>query len=186
MILYIGNNLKSKSTNQTTLTLLSNLLKTEGYSVKISSSLNNQLLRLLSMLLAIVKYRNKIDYVLIDTYSTRSFYYALITCQLCSFLKLKYIPILHGGSLPSRLDKSPKLSKRIFNNSHTNIAVSNYLKHEFNKRGFESVFIPNVLEIVSSVSDVCFSACSSVTTLCSSSAAVCSPSVIGSFSSIIS
>ena len=147
MILYIGNNLKSKSTNQTTLTLLSNLLKTEGYSVKISSSLNNQLLRLLSMLLAIVKYRNKIDYVLIDTYSTRSFYYALITCQLCSFLKLKYIPILHGGSLPSRLDKSPKLSKRIFNNSHTNIAVSNYLKHEFNKRGFESVFIPNVLEI---------------------------------------
>ncbi|WP_347924965.1 glycosyltransferase family 4 protein [Pontimicrobium sp. SW4] len=147
MILYIGNNLKSKLTNQTTLTLLSNLLINEGYSVKISSSLNNQFLRLLSMLWAIMKYRKKIDFVLIDTYSTKNFYYAISTSQLCRFLKLRYIPILHGGDLPSRLDKSPKLSHGIFTNSYKNIAVSNYLKHEFNKRGFESIFIPNILEI---------------------------------------
>lgn len=147
MILYIGNNLKPKLTNQTTLTLLSNLLRDEGYSVKISSSLNNQLLRLVSMLWAIIKYRKKIDFVLIDTYSTKNFYYAFSTSQLCRFLKLRFIPILHGGDLPSRLDKSPKLSKLIFTNSHKNIAVSNYLKYEFDKRGFESVFIPNIIEI---------------------------------------
>lgn len=147
MILYLGNNLKSKQINQTTLALLSNLLKSEGYSVKTASSLKNQFFRVLSMLWAIIKYRRKIDFVLIDTYSTKNFYYALITSQLCRLLKLKYIPILHGGNLPSRIDKSQSLSKLIFANSFRNVAVSNYLKHEFDKRGFDTVFIPNVLEI---------------------------------------
>ncbi|TJY32912.1 glycosyltransferase family 4 protein [Pontimicrobium aquaticum] len=147
MILYIGNNLKSKLTNQTTLTLLSNLLRDEGYLVKISSSINNPFLRLISMLWAIITYRRKTDYVLIDTYSTKNFYYALVTSQLCRILKLKYIPILHGGNLPYRLDKSQKLSKLIFMNSYINVAVSKYLEHEFDKRGYKSVFIPNVLEI---------------------------------------
>jgi len=99
------------------------------------------------MLWAIIKYSNRIDYVLIDTYSTKNFYYALATSQLCRVLKLKYIPILHGGNLPYRLDKSSKLSKWIFSNSYKNVAVSKYLMYEFDKRGYESVFIPNVLEI---------------------------------------
>ncbi|MCK0180184.1 glycosyltransferase [Flavobacteriaceae bacterium S0862] len=147
MILYLGNNLKSKKTNQTTLAQLSSLLKGEGYTIKTASSLHNQLLRLVSMLWSIIKYNRKIDYVLIDTYSTKNFYYALATSQLCRFLKLKYIPILHGGDLPSRLDTSTKFSTLIFSNSYKNVAVSKYLKHEFDTRGFESIFIPNVLEI---------------------------------------
>ena len=147
MILYLGNNLKSKNTNLTTLAQLSNLLKSEGYSIKTASSVRNQFLRLLSMLWAIIKYSSRIDYVLIDTYSTKNFYYALATSQLCRFLKLKYIPILHGGDLPSRLDKSEKFSTLIFSNSYKNVAVSNYLKYEFDTRGFESIFIPNVLEL---------------------------------------
>lgn len=147
MILYIGNNLKSKLTNQTTLTLLSNLLRDEGYLVKISSSINNRFLRLVSMLWAIITYRRKTDYVLIDTYSTKNFYYALVSSQLCRMLKLKYIPILHGGNLPNRLDKSPRLCRLIFKNSYMTVAVSKYLKYEFDKRGYKSIFIPNVLEI---------------------------------------
>ena len=83
MILYLGNNLKSKQINQTTLALLSNLLKSEGYSVKTTSSLKNQFLRLLSMLWAIIKYRRKIDFVLIDTYSTKNF---IMHLQLVNFL----------------------------------------------------------------------------------------------------
>lgn len=147
MILYLGNNLKLKKTNLTTLTQLSSLLKIEGYSIKTASSVRNQFLRLLSMLWAIIKYSNRIDYVLIDTYSTKNFYYALATSQLCRILKLKYIPILHGGNLPLRLDKSPNLSKLIFNYAYKNVSVSKYVEYEFNKRGFETVFIPNILQI---------------------------------------
>ncbi len=147
MILYLGNNLKSKQTNLTTLAQLSGLLNDEGFTLKTASSLQNQILRLFSMLWSIIKYSNRIDYVLIDTYSTKNFYYAFATSQMCRLLKLKYIPVLHGGNLPYRLDKSPRLSKYIFSNSYKNVTVSKYLKHEFKIRGFKATFIPNVLEI---------------------------------------
>jgi glycosyltransferase involved in cell wall biosynthesis len=126
---------------------LSNLLKDEGYELLMTSSKKNQLLRILDMLLNIVKYRKSIRYILIDTYSTRNFYYALACSQLARVFKLKYIPILHGGNLPSRLKNSSKLCDLIFNHSYQNVAPSNYLKNAFEKKGYETIFIPNVLEI---------------------------------------
>ncbi len=147
MILYIGNNIRSKTNNVTYMVNLSNLLKDEGYELLMTSSKKNQLLRILDMLLNIVKYRKSIRYILIDTYSTRNFYYALACSQLARVFKLKYIPILHGGNLPSRLKNSSKLCDLIFNHSYQNVAPSNYLKNAFEKKGYETIFIPNVLEI---------------------------------------
>lgn len=147
MILYIGNNIKSKTNNVTYMVTLSNLLKDEGYELLMTSSKKNQLLRILDMLLTIVKYRKSIRYILIDTYSTRNFYYALACSQLARVFKLKYIPILHGGNLPSRLKNSTKYCDLIFKYSYKNIAPSNYLKNAFEDKGYETIFIPNVLEI---------------------------------------
>ena len=147
MILYIGNNIKSKTNNVTYMVTLSNLLKDEGYELLLTSSKKKQLLRILEMLFDIVKYRKSISYILIDTYSTRNFYYALACSQLARVFKLKYIPILHGGNLPSRLKNSPKFCDSIFKNSYKNIAPSNYLKVAFEKKGYQTTFIPNVLEI---------------------------------------
>jgi len=147
MILYIGNNIKSKTNNVTYMVALSSLLKKEGYEVLLSSSKKNQLLRLIDMLLNIVKYRKKISYILIDTYSTRNFYYALACSQLSRLFNLKYIPILHGGNLPSRLNSSAKFCDLLFKYSYRNIAPSNYLKDAFENKGYETIFIPNVLEI---------------------------------------
>lgn len=149
MILYIGNNLSTSTSNVTTLQLLASLLKKEGYTVLCKSSKVNQVLRLFDMLFGIIKYRKQIDYVLIDTYSTKNFYFAFLTSQLARLLSLKYIPILHGGNLPNRLVSSAKMSQMIFKNSYRNIAPSNYLKNEFQKHGFTSDYIPNVLEVPS-------------------------------------
>ncbi|MDC9723075.1 MAG: glycosyltransferase family 4 protein, partial [Urechidicola sp.] len=59
----------------------------------------------------------------------------------------KYIPILHGGNLPYRLNKSPKKAKMIFNNSYANVAPSNYLKSAFEKGGYKTHYIPNTIKI---------------------------------------
>jgi glycosyltransferase involved in cell wall biosynthesis len=60
----------------------------------------------------------------------------------------KYIPILHGGNLPYRLEKSKFLSRLIFSNSYVNVAPSNYLVRAFSEKGFNNlVFIPNTIEI---------------------------------------
>ena len=142
-ILYIGNNLSKKSKYNSTMATLSSLLMNEGFTVTCSSSKSNKILRLFAMCIAVISNRNKVDFVLIDTFSTTNFYYALITSQLARLFSLKYIPILHGGNLPSRLDKSIYFSKLIFNNSFKNVSPSNYLKDEFKLRGFNTDYIPN-------------------------------------------
>jgi len=100
------------------------------------------------MVRSCVTLSKNIDLVLIDTYSTQNFYFALIISQLCSLLKIKYIPILHGGNLPSRLKNNTKLSDLIFKNAAYNVSPSTYLKQEFELFGYNNiVHIPNVIEI---------------------------------------
>nr|WP_317631506.1 glycosyltransferase family 4 protein [uncultured Flavobacterium sp.] len=146
-ILYIGNQLAHSGKSPTTIDTLSVYLKQESYEVVTYSKKQGQVARLVDMIIGILKNR-KADYVLMDTYSTSAFWYAFIISQLCRILGMKYIPYLHGGDLPNRLDKNPKLCKSIFDNSYCNVAPSGYLKHEFEKRGFKNLrFIPNTIEL---------------------------------------
>ena len=82
-ILYIGNNLVRKTNYSTSMDILSNLLVSEGFIIYKSSSKSNKILRLLDMCIAILWNFRKVNYVLIDTFSTSNFYYALFTSQLC-------------------------------------------------------------------------------------------------------
>ena len=100
----------------------------------------DKFLRLFDMLFHVINYRKQADYVLIDTYSTFNFYFAYFVSQLCRLLKLKYIPILHGGDLPNRLKQSPKLTRAIFKNAFVNVAPSKYTQASFERFGFS---IPN-------------------------------------------
>ncbi|REE81974.1 glycosyltransferase involved in cell wall biosynthesis [Lutibacter oceani] len=143
-ILYIGNNLDAK--NPTTIVLLSTLLQEIGFEVNIYSNKKNKLLRLLAMCLGVFKYR-KASFLLIDTYSTSNFYYALVVSQLARLFNLKYLPILHGGNLPIRLKNSLYLSELIFKNAELSVAPSNYLLQHFKSNGFKTVFIPNGIEL---------------------------------------
>ena len=147
-LLYIGNKLASTKTNITTIDTLGNLLIEEGYQVKFSSSKRNKIVRLLDMLLAVIKNRKNTDYVLIDTYSTLNFYYAFFISQLCRFLNIRYIPILHGGNLPMRVKKSPKKSRLIFNYAYKNVSPSHFIKKKLNKLGYINIeYIPNSIII---------------------------------------
>ncbi|GGK51690.1 MULTISPECIES: glycosyltransferase family 4 protein [Flavobacteriaceae] len=143
-LVYIGNNLDSK--NPTTIVLLSKLFVQMGFKVNMYSNKKNKLVRLLNMCYGVIEHRNS-DYLLIDTYSTSNFYYAVITSQLARMFNLKYIPILHGGNLPKRLNSSPFLSNLLFKHSKVNVAPSNYLLEKFKEHGFKSNFISNAIEI---------------------------------------
>ncbi len=146
-ILYIGNNLVKKTNYNNSMATISGLMHNDGFVVIKKSSIGNKFFRILDMIFSVIIYRRKVDYLLIDTFSTSNFYYALITSQIARFFKLKYIPILHGGNLPYRLDNSKQFSNLIFNNSYKNVAPSNYLKKEFEQRNYKTILIPNVLEI---------------------------------------
>ncbi len=147
-ILYIGNKLSKHGFTPTNIETLGAFLEKEGYTMLYASDKKNQVLRFLDMGYSVVKYRKKVEYVIIDTYSTISFWYVVLVSQLCRFFKIQYIPILHGGNLPQRLDASPKLSGMIFNHSFKNVAPSGYLMDAFQKRNFPNlVFIPNTIDL---------------------------------------
>lgn len=146
-LLYIGNKLSRHGVTPTTIEILGPLLEQEGLNVSYSSSHKNIVLRFLAMLWSIVKNR-KADYVLIDTYSTTNFWYAFGTSQLCRLMKLKYIPILHGGNLAFRLKNNPKICGMIFNNAYHNVAPSLFLKEQFRLEGYNNVIhISNSIEL---------------------------------------
>ncbi|WP_457602616.1 glycosyltransferase family 4 protein, partial [Nitratifractor sp.] len=107
----------------------------------------NRLLRLTEMFLSVLHSRNKTCVILIDTYSTANFYYAVAVAALARKLNIPYIPILHGGNLPERLQKSPRLSRELFGQAILNIAPSGYLQEAFDKEGYKVIHIPNALDI---------------------------------------
>ena len=146
-LLYIGNRLSKHGITPTTIETLGPLLEQEGFKVQYSSSQKNQILRMMVMLWSVCRYRS-VDYVLIDTYSTANFWYAFATSQLCRFLRIKYIPILHGGNLPFRLKKNPRVCKMIFAPSFQNVAPSLFLVSKFKAEGYSNVIhIPNAIEL---------------------------------------
>ncbi len=147
-LLYIGNKLSKHGFTPTNIETLGAFFEKEGHQMQYASDKKNQVLRFAAMAYAVFKYRNKVEYVIIDTYSTFSFWYVVLVSQLCRLFKLKYIPILHGGNLPQRLEVSPKWSKMIFNHSYKNVAPSGYLLEAFRKRKYPNlVYIPNTIDL---------------------------------------
>ncbi|RNC86897.1 MAG: glycosyltransferase [Winogradskyella sp.] len=147
-LLYIGNNLKSIKSNPSSIQVLGKLFENEGYKLRYASSYTNKFFRILHMLWSCMRYSKWADYVVIDTYSTQNFYYALCCSQICRLLGIDYVPILHGGNLPNRLASNPRFSRMIFKHSKKNIAPSLYIKNAFETAGFSNIeFIPNSIEI---------------------------------------
>ncbi|TDU34427.1 glycosyltransferase involved in cell wall biosynthesis [Gelidibacter sediminis] len=147
-VLYVGNHLQNSQSNTGYSSVLGPLLEQSGYDVRYTSEKSNKALRLLEMLWTTFSTRKKTAVVLIDTYSTQNFYYAVLVSQLCRVLKLPYIPILHGGNLPFRLKKTPYLSKALFKNALVNVSPSTYLIENFATLGYQNVvYIPNVITL---------------------------------------
>lgn len=147
-ILYLGNQLSKHGFNKTTIETLGFQLEMEGLSIFYSSDKKSLSIRMLAMISAVFKYRKRIEYILIDTYSTKAFWYSFVCSQLARFFKIKYIPILHGGDLPNRLKTNPKLCQIMFANAYRNVAPSGYLKQAFEQKGYANIiYIPNSIEI---------------------------------------
>lgn len=147
-ILYIGNKLNNKNSNVTSIDTFGLLLKKEGYLVKRYSSKKNKFVRLLDMCLGVLMNKSNTDIILIDTYSTQNFYYALIVARFSKWLSIPYVPILHGGNLPERLRRNKRLSDFLFKNSKNNVSPSRYLLKVFNDFGYTNVvYIPNTIEL---------------------------------------
>lgn len=144
-IVYVGNRLERHGFSPTGIDKLSVLLADE-YEVVTASHARNQLIRLFDMIRVVMQNQDA-SYVLIDTYSTTAFYYAWVVGSLSRSLKIPYIPILHGGDLASRLDRTPRICRQFFSKSFRNVAPSPFLRKIFANRGFNVDVIRNPLQV---------------------------------------
>jgi len=145
-IIYIDNFLVGHGYTPTIGAYVSELLRKEGYSVITTSDKKNELKRLWDMLLTIYKHRNR-SVALITTYSGKAFYFAWLCALWCRILRVPYVPCLHGGNLPTRINNSPALSRQLFGKSFTNVAVSGYLANPLQQRGWKVMIIPNNIHL---------------------------------------
>ncbi len=143
MILYLGN---KKSVTPSNIDTLGEQLK-DLYDVVTCSEVSNKILRFIDMMRHIIKYRKECKLMIVDTYSTWNFYYALMTAFFGKLFGIPYIPILHGGNLPERIKRDTKISKYLFGGSFANITPSIYLKEAFEKEGYKTLYIPNNIEL---------------------------------------
>ena len=147
-VLYIGNKRSLHRSNPTSLDTLSGQLQQDGFNVRTVSSYSNKLFRLVHMWLTIIRYSSTTDIVLIDTYSTLNFWYAYTCSVWCRLFKLPYVPILHGGNLPTRFQRNPKQAMALVNYAYRTVIPSTYLQEHLKPYHIpRSVVIPNTLEL---------------------------------------
>ena len=139
-ILYFGNKLSCHGLNPTTIELLGTLLQQE-FNVITCSDKRNKFIRLFDMIITFFNHKKQTDVILIDTYSTSNFWYAVIIGKLAQFFNIPYIPILHGGNLPNRLKQNKSICKNLFGNSAVNITPSAFLYNIFKESGFSKIQI---------------------------------------------
>lgn len=147
-ILYIGNKLEKHGAAPTSVDILPELLAEEGLQFKAVSHYKNKPLRLLHMLSSIFRKHKELDLVLIDTYSTSNFWYAVACGSCCKILKKPYIFILHGGNLAERFRESSGWIHKVFQSAYFNIVPSKFLMEQLEQFRLDNLlYIPNAISL---------------------------------------
>ncbi|MDO8967472.1 glycosyltransferase family 4 protein [Algoriphagus sp.] len=145
-LLYLGSKTGDFSKSQSVIDNMVPLLSdfAEVYS---ASGFKNQYFRFIHMNFYFFRYGFLSHRIIIDVYSTLAFYYAFYFSLLSFLFNKKYILYLHGGNLPHRFGRNPRMLKFMLLNSNNNIAPSNYLTSFFVGKGFEIQTIPNFINL---------------------------------------
>ena len=137
-IIFFGSYLRIKNQKSPVIASdIANKLSKHAKTMMVSNR-KNIFLRMLHMIYVLFKYRKIVSFIIIDTYSTLNFYYALILSLFARVLHVPYYPHLHGGNLNDRLINSPFFCDLIFRHAKNNISPSKFLFESFNKKGYRS------------------------------------------------
>ena len=115
-ILYIGNKLSHYGYSPSGVETLGEQLA-EFNDVQSISNKKNKLVRMADMVLSMIRRYNTYELVLIDTFSGKAFWYAIICSFIAIILNKKYILILRGGNLPKDIRSKRNIATYILNYS---------------------------------------------------------------------
>jgi glycosyltransferase involved in cell wall biosynthesis len=142
-LLFVGNYLTTAS-RPVTVDLAAELERA-GHRIRLTSSREAKLPRLLDMLATAGRSRAEYDAAVIDLYSGPAFLYAEAMASLLGRLGKPYVLTLHGGNLPSFARRWPRRVRRLLAGAARVTAPSAYLAEMMRPYRRDLQVIPNGL-----------------------------------------
>jgi len=150
-ILYLGNflnNVKGRYDGPNVQVV--GMLRELGHEVNCAGTSGAQLIRIWQFIKAILIGKLKgLELIIVDVFSTKAFYFAVISAKLSKLLGINYGLVLHGGNLPERFSSSVSLSEGLLKDAVFVSSPSNYLAEAAkSKFGTWVTVIPNKIDVV--------------------------------------
>jgi glycosyltransferase involved in cell wall biosynthesis len=146
-ILWVGNMLSSISGHPAASEAVAARLRVAGWTVLMVSQKRNQVLRLLDMLAAVVRFREHYRAVVVDVYSGKALLYAELVSSLALRLRQSVVLVLHGGGLLDFAKKYPQRVQRLLASASVVVTPSLFLRHGFEPLRGDITHIPNGLDL---------------------------------------
>lgn len=150
-LLFIGNFLPSPKHNKNVWHFLVEHLQKAGWSVITTSNQERQLPRLVDMLSAIWRKRDRYQAAHIDIFSGKAFIYAWLTTWLLKLVNKRIAVTLHGGGLPEFSKKHPYMFTKYLRLPDIVVTPSPFLHDSFKHIRSDIKIIPNPIDLTESL-----------------------------------
>lgn len=130
--------------------VVAGLLGRDGYEVRTASRIPNRWLRLLDVATSPLRWRGRIDLLVVMVFSGPGFRLADAASAAARRLGIPVVLWLHGGNLPAWAEESPRRLRRVrrvFERAAARVAPSEFLAGYFRGWGFDVRVVPNVVDI---------------------------------------
>ena len=130
--------------------VVAGLLARDGYEVLTASRIPNRLLRLLDVATSPLRWRGRIDLLVVMVFSGPGFRLADAASAIAARLGIPVVLWLHGGNLAVFAEESPRRLRRVrrvFGRAAAWVAPSEFLAGFFRGQGFDVRVVPNVVDI---------------------------------------
>lgn len=127
--------------------VLAELLRSEGYPVRITSTIPSRVPRLLDTLACLARWSRSIDVAIVSIFSGKAFVVADATTLLMRAVRKPQVLVLHGGALPEFQRRHPDWMRRVLRRGCIVVAPTEYLARATRSLGLIAEVVPNILEI---------------------------------------
>lgn len=126
--------------------ILAELFAAEGQEVMVVSRRRFRLSMLADIAARLVRDRRRIGVVWLGLYGGMSFVLEDFASLVAVGLRLPIVMHLHGGGLPTFIQRHPRWSRRVLSRATVIVAPSPYLARAIHQLGFDCSVVPNVVE----------------------------------------
>jgi glycosyltransferase involved in cell wall biosynthesis len=144
-ILFIGSFLSKHRGSIGPTEQLAKYLNQNNFKVKLASTYQNRIARLIDTIIKLLFYSGEILYI--DVYSGNAFRIAEISAFIGKLRNMKLVFMLHGGALPDFLRNHQNRVKQLFENQTNIFSPSQYIINVFKQHNIRVKYQPNGIDL---------------------------------------